>query len=489
MSVVRICKLLLEAAEAKYGKNLLIQEVVPDIQCKFDQVLSIVESLAASNMNSEIVSLETLDIDNESEPFPINGFISEEEQGTSNSETGFETENMSDSQKTSQDWEVMTHENRKYSIDNMVKVVQFYDNCRKNKLLQTKRRYSYVKNPATISRFRKYIENHGRKMDMLQEVENYVQKQFTDARNSLFCVSQSDLRRWGIKRAREVNLDFSASRNWVHLFKSKNRIVSRKITKLTTKKAELDEPNLKHIAKEFVDSVVSTCETIPTNCIWNFDQSSFNYERSNLRTLSHKGEKGTKAAVSSMHAATHSYSVMPLISMAGKLAPKLLICLQEVKGKIGPRVAQTLTVPENIYVTSSKSGKLDKSIMRDWINIVLRPVCNCEETAILYDSWAGQRDESLYEDIPGIRCFQIPPHTTQWIQPLDNYFFRQYKIIRRRIFDRVLLDETCLDLKQRQNVLNMHSQIYNQLQAPCFAPMLQYSWFSCGYIKTGLVIL
>ncbi len=96
----------------------------------------------------------------------------------------------------------------------------------------------------------------------------------------------------------------------------------------------------------------SDCTDVPTNCIWNFDQSSFNYNQSNIRTLSHKGERETRMMVNSMNAVTHSYSIMPLLSMDGTLASKLLICLQEKGGEFGPRVVKaSLKVPDNIYLT------------------------------------------------------------------------------------------------------------------------------------------
>ncbi len=106
-----------------------------------------------------------------------------------------------------------------------------------------------------------------------------------------------------------------------------------------------------------------------------------------------------------------------------------------------------------------------------------------EKMVLVYDSWAVQTDVSLYENIPNlVGTFKIPPKTTQWKQPLDNYFFRQYKIVRRRICDRVLLDDIEIDLEKRENVPLMHSLIYNQFQAPIFKPMLCYSWYKCGYL-------
>jgi hypothetical protein len=62
-----------------------------------------------------------------------------------------------------------------------------------------------------------------------------------------------------------------------------------------------------------------------------------------------------------MNAVTHSYTIMPIISMAGKLIDPVFICLQEPTEKLGPRVKQSIYQASNIHVTCSKSGKLSKT--------------------------------------------------------------------------------------------------------------------------------
>ena len=65
-------------------------------------------------------------------------------------------------------------------------------------------------------------------------------------------------------------------------------------------------------------------------------------------------------------------------------------------------------------------------------------------------------------------------------------FFRQYKLIARRIQDFIRSQEdgetANQKLTNRVFIMNMHSLIYNQLQAPIFEPMLKYAWQKSGYI-------
>lgn len=88
----------------------------------------------------------------------------------------------------------------------------------------------------------------------------------------------------------------------------------------------------------------------------------------------------------SHNANTHSYRVMPLLSLSGKFAGKLLICLQEPQGFLGPTVIKHLDVPPNMYLVVSKSGKLDKRIMKKWIDDCVAPYVDNNKSILIYDS-------------------------------------------------------------------------------------------------------
>lgn len=203
-------------------------------------------------------------------------------------------------------------------------------------------------------------------------------------------------------------------------------------------------------------------EGISPDLMFNFDQSGFTYEYQPKRTLSHKGEKDTYGLVKSQNAKSHSYTIMPLVSMGGRLTGKLLVCLQEPKGILGPRVSKSVKIPdskipENIYLVASKSGKLDKLIMKNWVNDCIKPITESIDNTrimLLYDSWGGQVDDDIYVSL-GNKCIreQIPAGATSLIQPLDKYVFRQYKIFRRKICERVVLDNMELDMHNRDNVV------------------------------------
>jgi hypothetical protein len=135
----------------------------------------------------------------------------------------------------------------------------------------------------------------------------------------------------------------------------------------------------------------------------------------------------------------------------------------------------------NVVVICSSSGKLTRSLVEYWRDHVLRPSVS-SKSILLSDHWSGQRDPNIYSGVKGRKRLEIPANTTSRIQPLDVYFNRQWKLIARRIFDHVQLDDIVINLSERNNVIRLNSLIYNQLISPLFIPMIQYAWFASGCI-------
>ena len=141
----------------------------------------------------------------------------------------------------------------------------------------------------------------------------------------------------------------------------------------------------------------------------------------------------------------------------------------------------------------SSSGKMTKNHVKRWlINAFIPDVTN--NTLLLLDSWSGQTDNDIFTDEEITRTLQnkrirtaiIPPKTTRFVQPLDVYFFRQYKIVIRRMEDlfrnKILHMEATQKLHDRGFIMKMHSVVYHQFGAPILKDMLIYAWQKCGYI-------
>ena len=105
-----------------------------------------------------------------------------------------------------------------------------------------------------------------------------------------------------------------------------------------------------------------------------------------------------------------------------------------------------------------------------------------QKTLLLSDSWSGQADgKGIYESVKGLKRLEIPWKTTSKIQPLDVFFNRRWKIIVRKVYERVILDEIDIQLAQRNIIIRLQSLVHNQLSPSVFTPMIRYAWFKGGY--------
>jgi hypothetical protein len=282
--------------------------------------------------------------------------------------------------------------------------------------------------------------------------------------------------------------NFKASDSWLLLFKKKHRIVSRKITKFVSLVNLLNMDEITASANLFVENVKINLPRFHQDHVLNTDQSGFNYLLKSSRMLSKKGEKLTIASTESKNKQTHSYTIQPLVSLSAKLVGRLFICLQEKDGKFGPQVKKAVDAISrkclNVKIVCSKSGKLQKNLVKLWANEVLYSGVEYKYLLLL-DSWKGQTDGELFicENDRELECerMYIPENTTDTIQPLDVYGFRQWKTFVRQMSSHVVLDDIDIDLTVRDNIILMHSLIHNQLSAPIFQNMWKYSWFKSGY--------
>ncbi len=89
-----------------------------------------------------------------------------------------------------------------------------------------------------------------------------------------------------------MNFDnFTASPYFILNFKKKYRIVSRKVTKIVTKKQKENEGIITRAAKDFINDSKSHFTNYDLDNVWNTDQSGFCYEYYSQHTLDYCGIK------------------------------------------------------------------------------------------------------------------------------------------------------------------------------------------------------
>jgi hypothetical protein len=184
-----------------------------------------------------------------------------------------------------------------------------------------------------------------------------------------------------------------------------------------------------------------------------------------------------------VNAITHSYTVQPTIALDGHLLSPLYLCLKEPKGHMSENIRSHLFKASNVVIICSSSGKLTTSLVEHWRDHVLLPSLEKHQKFLLIsDCWGGQTyGKGFYHHIPGCTRLEIPKKTTDQNQPLDVFFNRSMKVIPRRLYDRVLLDELDINMSERNNIIRLMSLTHNQLSAKVFRPMIQYTWYASGY--------
>jgi hypothetical protein len=166
-----------------------------------------------------------------------------------------------------------------------------------------------------------------------------------------------------------------------------------------------------------------------------------------------------------------------------------LLCWQETSGKFGPRVSDEIQelsrMCPNVYICCSSSGKLTKSHVKNFITHVLKDNIT-NDFALILDSWSPQLNQDLYNQVFGpqnieVQLFQIPPHCTPIVQPLDVFYFQQLKYMIKEITNFVLLHEINFVIHHRRSQIIIQSFAHNQLCAPIYNNMIKYAWFKSGY--------
>jgi hypothetical protein len=317
--------------------------------------------------------------------------------------------------------------------------------------------------------------------------------QFTNKRAKNTPVTSRDLQIWAIKAARELypNFKFQASSTWLHLFKTQNRICSRKICRYVSKSEQRSFEELEQTAATFRKQVCNAMRKYDEDYVLNSDQTGCEYRSDIKRTLTFKSEKTVKAFMGDRSKVTHSYTAQYTFTRSGKLLPVVYLCMQEPAGQFGPRVQDTVSEMEqrfkNVVVTSSKSGKLTTNLYINFLNKVIKPYVENNNFLFIIDSWKGQTNKGLYDDRfvnddldPTCEIKVIPPGCTPLCQPCDVYFYRQVKYFIKRIQNANCLLESDKELHLRGDAVQIHSVILKQLCAPAFQPMLEYAWYASG---------
>lgn len=224
---------------------------------------------------------------------------------------------------------------RTIKLSTMKNIIDMIDSGKKEKSIKAKYRWYERKHQ---NRFRKIVHHRGTLKDKFKRIDKYVFDKFYIARNEerLF-VHENNFREWGWEKAVELGIEdiFKATPKWLHNFKIRHNIVSRKITKKISRSEQQQKEMRERSIESFHENYPQMTSRFEPSHILNSDQVPFNYEITGLRTLSLQGERDTYEHIDSHGKSTHSYTAQPVISRDGRLIGKLLLVMKEPRDEYG----------------------------------------------------------------------------------------------------------------------------------------------------------
>lgn len=276
-----------------------------------------------------------------------------------------------------------TKDEEEISYDYKLRAVEYWRSGKKKNLSleSVQQKFRKVLSVKQLRRWAHTLHKGGTYREKVARICDITLENFKKAVDNGLIIHDKDIRRWALQAQQEIGHEhfrFRASRAWLAKFKSKHRIVSRKVNQFVTRKTLENVNELKTKADEFVASVKQEIANVGVQNVYNSDQSGFQLEIHSGRTLAVQGEKKVECVVQSITSTTHSYTIQPLISADGKLLSPLFLVLKEPSGKFGPVVEANLFRPENVHMEASKSGKLTSG------NITLSTsIKNCMKAMII----------------------------------------------------------------------------------------------------------
>lgn len=209
-----------------------------------------------------------------------------------------------------------------------------------------------------------------------------------------------------------------------------------------------------------------------------------NLEFTSYRTLAPQGSKDVVSCVQRTWATTHSFTVYPVINMAGQLFHTLFVCFHEPHPPA--KFSDELAEFERLVCVNSRSGKMTTALQGLWFTNNFIPVMP-RGTLFILDSWSGYKEIIECNIVKThLRILVIPAHTTSKVQPLDKFFNRQFKLFLRIIHERVRRDYPNFNLSKRHNVARILNEIHYQFSADIFNSFMKYSWKSAGILDVDL---
>ena len=322
----------------------------------------------------------------------------------------------------------------------MKKKIQIFNLCKEHPQWSLKTLHSHGATALTrkdeLTRWEKEIINGGTIFDKNFAITQWTLKRFNEAQANKQHVTVRNLQEWAMQGASQYlsdNFKFTSSIQWVNEFKQKFHIGQRKIT-IFVKPTEVKSlEKVLEDARQFQEECSALIPKYNPDFVLNTDQTGCEYRVNIQRTMTFRGQKRVEVNLGDVNKVTHSYTAQYTLVASGKILPKVFLCLQETTGSFGPVITKRMNELtekfNNVYITCSKSGKLNSDLMNSFVSNVLKSYVNNHDFLLLLDSWSGHKKSDPFDQFINSNHQKsctvkiIPPGYTPLAQPCDVYFY------------------------------------------------------------------
>jgi hypothetical protein len=272
--------------------------------------------------------------------------------------------------------------------------------------------------------------------------------------------------------------------SYVNSFKKRHGITSRRITAHVNKVSFEEKEQLMKTATDWAEKIKNMIieHGYAPMYIFNADQSGFNYELVGKRSLAYVGEDRVEKVVQSKNATKHSFTILPLISMAGIVHKKMLVTFQEANGQFSENVWAGMIHPPNLVITATRSGIMNYDGLDMFVERILgEATSSTEPNLVLLDGWPPFKNHArIQEKLPedkDVRIENVPDNCTPFVQPWDVYGAGPWKNYEKKLEHFLKLSNEEFRIPTRNNKIICMSILHNQMSSRRYIGLYEYACY------------
>ncbi|XP_069128675.1 uncharacterized protein [Argopecten irradians] len=289
------------------------------------------------------------------------------------------------------------------------------------------------------------------------EVENGVADKIKQAGRMGFGITRAQLclKMARLARNMQVSTPFRngiPGKDWISGFQRRHPDISlRTPTPLNTVRARMLNTE---VTRKYFDDLSKTLTSLglekQPNLIWNIDETNVSLTHKPCRVLAETGQRNVPGRVGNSR---DGVTVLACVNAAGKDIPPLVI----VKGltEKSLRAYNVAEGPVGAKYTFQKKAWMEDTLGVSWFKDHFLKFCGKERPQlIILDSHSSHEILGLIQLARenGIVLFALPPHTTQYLNPLDKTVFGPFQREYNRLCTEFMkFHSTCTG-----NVVYMH---------------------------------